>query len=193
MRLKAAVEGNLTEYLEKSYKNGAFAVTAGISQATDGLKSAMRGQVRSAGLSNRLANTWRGVVYPKGKKSISAAGVVYSNAQKIMEGFEYQTVIRGKSGFWLAIPTEAVPKRLMNKRVTPELYEWIKNVRLRFVYRSFGVSLLVHDYKKKTVIAFILVPQVKMPKLINFETEGKIWQDKLPSLILENWRDDEQA
>lgn len=193
MRIKAAIEGNLTEYLEKSYKDGAIAVTAGITLATDGLKSAMRGQVRSSGLSNRLANTWRGIVYPKGKKSISAAGVVYSNAQKIMEGLEYQTVIRGKSGFWLAIPTDAVPKRLMNKRITPALYERAKNVRLRFVYRSFGISLLVHEYEKKTVVAFILVPQVKMLKLINFETEGKIWQDKLPNLILNNWRDDEQA
>ena len=37
--------------------------------------------------------------------------------------------------------------------------------------------LLVHQMKKKTVIAFILVRQVKMPKLINFESEGKKWQN----------------
>lgn len=193
MRLRAAIEGNLMEYLENAYKAGAVAVTAGITQATDGLKSDMRGQVKAAGLSSRLANTWRGVVYPKGKKSISAAGEVYSNAQKIMQGFEYQTVIHGKNGFWLAIPTDAIPKRLMGKKTTPELYERAKNVKLRFVYRGRGASLLVHDYKKKTVVAFILVPQVKMPKLINFETQGQIWQDKLPGLILDNWRDDEQA
>ena len=45
--------------------------------------------------------------------------------------------------------------------------------------------------KKKTVIAFILVPQVKMPKLINFATESERWQEKVPSLILENWSEDE--
>ncbi|MFV0626606.1 MAG: DUF6441 family protein [Alphaproteobacteria bacterium] len=191
MQLKLAIEGKLSEFLDVSYKQGASAVTKGISSATDGLKSSMRTQVKSAGLSPRLANTWRGVIYPKSKKSISAAGVVYSNAQKIMEGFEYQTVIRGKSGFWLAIPTSTTPKRIRGKKMTPKLYEQAKNVKLRFVYRRGNVSLLVHEYKKKTVIAFLLVPQVKMPKLITFETEGKHWQDKLPNLILQNWRDDE--
>ncbi len=191
MRLKAAIDGNLTEFLEQSYKNGAVAVTTGIRTATDGLKNAMRSQVRSAGLSNRLANTWRGVTYPKGRSSISAAGVVYSNAEKIMQGFEYQTVIRGKNGFWLAIPTEAALKRIMGKKTTPELYERTRGIKLRFVYRPHGASLLVHEYKKKTLIAFLLVPQVKMPKLINFATEGKNWQAKLPTLILQNWKNDE--
>jgi hypothetical protein len=191
MRLKCAIQGKLSEFLEQSYKNGASAVTTGIRTATDGLKNAMRGQVRSAGLSGRLANTWRGVTYPKGKNSISAAGVVYSNAQKIMEGFEYQTVIRGRNGLWLAIPTEAVPKRMLGKKTTPELYERARGVRLRFVYRRNGVSLLVHEYRKKTLIAFILVPQVRMPKLVNFETESQRWQEKVPGLILQNWREDE--
>ena len=53
------------------------------------------------------------------------------------------------------------------------------------------VSLSVHTKKKKTVIAFILVPQVKMPKLINFESESERWQNKVPSLILQNWSEDE--
>ena len=101
MRLNAALQGSLSEYLQHEYQQGAEAVTIGIKTATDGLKNAMRSQVKSSGLSNRLANTWRGNVYPKGKKSISAAGVVYSNAPKIMAGFEYQTVIRGKK--WLLV------------------------------------------------------------------------------------------
>lgn len=190
MQLNLLIEGNLTEHLEKSYKDGANAVTTGISSATDGLKTSLRKQVKSAGLSSRLANTWRGVVYPKGRTSISAAGLVYSNAQKIMEGFEYQTVIRGKSGFWLAISTEATPKKALGKKITPALYERMKGVKLQLIYRSKACSLLVHSQKKKTIIAFFLVPQVKMPKLINFETESKRWQEMVPSLILQNWRDD---
>ena len=70
--------------MEDEFKNGAKAVTLGIKSATDGLKISMRNQVKSAGLSNRLANTWRADVYPKGKKSIFAAGLVYSKAPKIM-------------------------------------------------------------------------------------------------------------
>lgn len=106
-----------------------------------------------------------------------------------MVGFEYQTIIRGKNGFWLAIPTEAIPKRIRNKRMTPALYEQAKGVRLRFVYRQNGVSLLVHEQKRKTIIAFILVPQVKMPKLIDFATQSEQWQKLVPQLILESWRE----
>lgn len=191
MRLDIALQGKLSEYLENEYKKGAIAVTKGITHATDGLKNAMRSQVKSSSLSNRLANTWRGNVYPKGKKSISAAGVVYSKVPKIMVGFEYQTVIRGKDGFWLAIPTPAIPKKIGGKKTTPALYEKIKGIRLRYIYRPNQVSLLVHEQKRKTIIAFWLVPQVKMPKLIHFESEGEKWQKRLPTLILQNWRDDE--
>ena len=189
MRLKAAVEGSLVEYMEREYQNCARAVTKGVSLAANGLKIAMRTQVKSAGLGSRLANTWRGDIYPKAKNSISAAGVVYTKAQKIMEGFEYQTVVRGKDGLWLAIPTAAISKRIRNKRMTPALYERSKGVRLRFVYRKNGASLLVHEQKRKTIVAFVLVPQVRMPKLINFAAESAKWQAKLPSLILENWRE----
>ena len=72
--------------------------------------------------------------------------------------------------------------------MTPALYEKWKGVRLRFVYRANGVSLLVHEQKRKTIIAFILVPQVKMPKLINFAGESEKWQARVPTLILENWK-----
>lgn len=123
MRLKAAVEGSLSEYMEREYQNCARAVTKGVSLAANGLKTAMRTQVKSAGLGSKLANTWRGDVYPKAKNSVSAAGVVYTKAQKIMEGFEYQTVVRGKDGLWLAIPTAAISKRIRNKRMMPALYE----------------------------------------------------------------------
>ncbi len=191
MRLDVVLQGKLSEYLESEYKKGADAVTKGITNATDGLKNAMRLQVKSSGLSNRLANTWRGNVYPKGKKSIFAAGVVYSKAPKIMAGFEYQTVIHGKDGFWLAIPTPAIPKKIGGKKTIPALYEKIKGIRLRYVYRPNQASLLVHEQKRKTIIAFWLVPQVKMPKLIHFESEGEKWQRRLPTLILQNWRDDE--
>ena len=166
MRLNTALQGSLSEYLQHEYQQGAEAVTIGIKTATNGLKMSMRGQVRSAGLGSRLANTWRGDVYPQTKKSISAAGVVYTKAQKIMSGFEYQSTIRSSQGFWLAIPTPAVKKRISGKRITPALYERSKGIRLRFVYRSHGASLLVHEQKRKTIIAFWLVPQVKMPKLI---------------------------
>ena len=100
MQLKLALQGKLSDVMEKQYVECAKAVTLGITAATNGLKSSLREQVRSSGMSSRVANSWRGVVYPKGKTSISAAGLVYSNAEKIMLGFEYGSIIRGKNGLW---------------------------------------------------------------------------------------------
>lgn len=57
MRLNAALQGSLSEYLQHEYQQGAEAVTIGIKTATNGLKMSMRGQVRSAGLGSRL---WSG-------------------------------------------------------------------------------------------------------------------------------------
>ena len=191
MQLSAAISGRLEEILKKELKNAELAVTKGISSATGQFKEAMRKQVKSAKLGSRLAYTWRGDVYPKSKMSLNAAGMVYSKAEKIMQSFEYGLVIRGKDGFWLAIPTPAIPKKIGGKKTTPALYEKIKGIRLRYIYRPNQASLLVHEQKRKTIIAFWLVPQVKMPKLIHFESEGEKWQKRLPTLILQNWRDDE--
>lgn len=193
MRLESSLTGKLTEYLEKELKNAELAVTRGVSLATNQLKESMRTQVKSAGLGSRLAFTWRGDIYTKSKSSLNAAGHIYSKAEKIMQSFEFGLVIRGNDGFWLAIPTPAIPKKIRGRKITPELYERSKGIRLRFVYRPYGASLLVHKQKRKTIIAFWLVPQVKMPKLINFETESLKWQNKLPQLILMNWKDDEQT
>lgn len=67
MRLEMALQGKLGEYLEKEYLNCAHAVTTGVKIATNGLKNSLRNQVKSSGLSGRLANTWRGDVYPAAK------------------------------------------------------------------------------------------------------------------------------
>jgi len=187
MRMKAALEGNLEEYLDEELKKAEKAVTRGISNATTQLKETMRAQVKAAKLGSRLAFTWRGDIFPRSSSSLKTAGIVYTKAEKIMESFEYALVIRGQDGFWLAIPTPAIPKRIGNKKITPELYERRKGVRLRFVYRDNGSSLLVHEQKRKTIIAFWLVKQAKMPKLINFTSESEKIESILPSYILSNW------
>ena len=217
MRLKAAFEGNLKEYMKAEFATSERAVTLGVRETTDGLKMSMRRQVTSAGLGQRMANTWRGDNYPKGENSIRAAGVVYTKASRIMEGFEDAAVIRSKDGWWLAIPTPNAPKRgVGGKRINPSNFPEHTYGRLRFVYRSGKPSLLVVDnarasYNRKsgqlrgfrkasdravskgsgltTVVMFWLVPQVQLPRLITFNTEAKRWFDRLPQLILKNWPD----
>lgn len=70
MRLQAAIQGDLKALLKSELGAAERAVTAGVREATDGLKTELRGQITGAGLGSRLANTWRGEVYPKGQPSI---------------------------------------------------------------------------------------------------------------------------
>ena len=217
MRITAAIQGSLRDYMAAEVRAGEKAVTSGIKQATDGLKLAMRRQVTSAGLGQRLANTWRGKVYPQGQVSLKAAGLVYTNAPEIMTGLEVATTIRGKDGLWLAIPTPNAPKRgVGGKRITPTNFPEQSLGRLRFVYRRSGVSLLVVDnvrasFAKKTgalrgfkqvsdkqkasgrglstAVMFWLVPMVKTRKRIDLKREAEAWQNRLPSLIATNWKD----
>ena len=94
MRLEAALEGDLKRLLADELKAGEAAVKAGISEATDGLKLELRQQITGAGLSQRLANTWRGEVYPKCKNSLRAAGLVYSRAPDIVRAYANGAVMR---------------------------------------------------------------------------------------------------
>lgn len=210
MRIKSAFEGSLKKYMEAEYREAERAVTSGIRRATDGLKSSMRAQVTSSGMGRKMANTWRGEVYPKGQNSIRAAGLVYTRASEIMAGFDKGTVIKSKDGWWLAIPTPNAPKHgVGGKRITPSNFPEHRYGKLRFVYRKQGASLLVVDNVRptkrgigkagkralksgrglSTAVMFWLVPQVKMPKLINFEKEAAVWFNRLPGLILSEWRD----
>lgn len=194
MRIEASLKGDLKKYLEDEFKEAERAVTLGIKSATNGLKTSLRAQVTSAGMSRKMANTWRGNIYPKGQNSIVAAGLVYSRAPDIMQGFEKGTVIKSKNGFWLAIPTSKAPKRGTDgKRINPSNFPESRYGKLNFVYRSGSPSLLITKKEGKSrakpKVMFFLVPQVKMPKLINFEQEAKLWHSRLPDLILREWRD----
>lgn len=122
------------------------ATQSAVKKETASLKDALRGDVRSAGLGNRLANTWRSKAYPEGGKvSANAVGWVWSKAPDIIEAYDRGVTIKGKEGFWLAIPTKNVPKGRRGKRLTPDNWPNERLGRLRFVYRSASLCFLVVD------------------------------------------------
>ena len=59
MRFSVSTIGDLGKLMSDEIKAAEKAVTAGILQATEGLKTELRTQVTSAGLGPRLARTWR--------------------------------------------------------------------------------------------------------------------------------------
>lgn len=213
MRFSAAIEGDLKRFLADELKAGEEAVTAGIREATNGLKLDLRQQITGAGLGRRLANTWRSEVYPKGQKSIRAAGLVFSKAPNIVRAYAEGAVIRSRHGFFLAIPTQAAGRYGDGKKkMTPGLWERMHGARLKFVYRRSAPSLLVAENRRArtgkrggfakasatalrtgrglaSVPMFILVPQVTIKKRLDVEGAANKWLAGLPGLVVRNWQD----
>ena len=212
MRLEAALRGDLEQHMNDEVKAAGEATVAGVRRATDGLKREMRAQVTSAGLGRRLANSWRGRAFENLK--LDAAGRVWTNASVIMRAFDEGVTIKSRDGYWLAIPTQAAPRRgIGGKRISPSTFPEHRFGPLRFVYRGSGrPSLLVVDGLRArrgkrggfsrgskrarttgeglaTVVMFIMVPQVRLRKRLDFAAAGARWQQRLPQLIAEGWRD----
>lgn len=218
MRIEAAITGNLHKFMEQQKAAAEAAVTAGVAEVTERIKNDLRGQVTGAGLGNKLAKSWQAKLYPKGQKSISAAGWVFSKAPKLIRAFNEGALIKSKDGFFLAIPTEAAPKRgVGGKRITPSNFPEHSLGRLRFVYRPGKISLLVVDslrastgqssskrgggFRKAsesalksgrgltTVVMFLLVPQVKLKKRLDYQSVVNAREGQLPQTILKNWKE----
>lgn len=145
------VEGDLRKIMAAELADAETAVTRGVRAASEGLKGDLRQQVLGAGMSQRLANTWRSEVYPRATTSLRAAGLVFSRAPDIVDAFNRGVPIRSPRGFYLAIPTPAagrsgVAREGGRERLTPGGWERRTGLRLRFVFRpGKRVSFLVAD------------------------------------------------
>ena len=207
MKLRAEIVGNIAEQMREVERDGERASSRALGKAGAGLKEDWRGQITNSGLGMRLARTIRARTYPKGQNSLDAAAVVWSNAPDILRAFDRGALIRSRSGFWLAIPTEAAGKKgLGRERVTPEGWERRKGLKLRFVYRRAQPSLLVAEGRVsksgravrsrsktgrglQTVPIFILVPQVRLRKRLDLARDAERWARRLPGLIVSNWKE----
>ena len=210
LRLNAAIKGDLKKIMKNEIAAAEAAVTAGVREATNGIKLELRQQVTGAGLGNGIANAWRSNFYPSGK-SLGAAGFLYSKTPNVVFAFSYGVVIKSTKGAFLAIPTPAAPKRGTDgKRINPKNFPEGSIGKLRFIYRPGGVSLLVvDDLRSKggkrggfakasatslrtgrglaTAVMFLLVPQVSLKKRLNLEGVIEKWEGLVPEKVLANW------
>ncbi len=208
MHISAKVEGDFGKLVDNIGGHMQSAFRKGVKQTTDGLKTDLRKQVESAGLGKRLANTWRGNVYPqRGVRTFNPAGVVFSKAPVIVRTFDEGAVIRSKHGPFLAVPTENVQREhgRRGRKLNPASFAEA-GIRLRFIPPSGNrrVALLVADdfrINKKgrprygsatarrtgrglaTVVMFILIPQVRLRKRLDVARATGTWERKFPSLI----------
>ena len=204
MKLGIEISPDIVAVMAVEIKAGEKAVSAAMREAGSGLKNAWRGQIAQAGLGLRLANSIRSQTYPKSGQSLKAAALVWSKAPVIIGVHDTGPLIRSKDGFWLAIPTAAAGKGLKGRRITPGEWERLRGLRLRFVYRRRGPSLLVADGRlnsrglgvasgsktgrgKATVPIFLLVPQVKLAKRLDLARDAQRALDSVPRLIVASW------
>ena len=204
MKLKLNIDPDIAAIMADELAAGEKAVTAATREAGTSLKTAWRGQITGARLGTRLARTIRREQYPRGQPSLNAAALVWSKAPDIVSAHDTGPLIRSRNGFWLTIPTAAAGKSRRGGRITPVEWERRTGLRLRFVYRRSGPSLLVAEGRLNkggravasrsktgrgltTVPIFLLVPQVKLPKRLDLDRETARAHDALPGLIVANW------
>jgi Family of unknown function (DUF6441) len=214
VKLAASITRSIQADMQAELRDIERAVTSGTREAGRGLRSELRRQVASAGLGQRLANSWRDKHYPNQK--LDAASLVYTKAPQIIRAFDEGSVIRSKRGRFLAIPTENAPRKGTDgKRISPSTFPEHRFGPLRFVPRSSGPALLVVDHLRAsfsrktgdlrgfrgatdrarqsgqgltTVVMFLLVPQVKLPKRIDVARAAEHWSAQLPALIEQQLR-----
>ncbi len=204
MKLGVDIVGDIARIMEAETLAGEKAVTAAMREASTGLKTAWRAQITGAGLGARLARTIRSEQFPKGRASLNAAALVWSKAPVIVGAHDTGPLIRSKTGFWLAIPTPAAGKSTRGGRITPGEWERRTRLRLRFVYRRRGPSLLVAEGRLNTkgravasrsktgrglttVPVFLLVPQVRLKKRLDLARDAEQARDAVPGLIVASW------
>ncbi len=204
MKLGLEITSDLVAMMAAEINTGEKAVSAAMREAGTDLKSAWRGQIAQAGLGLRLGRTIRSETYPKGQPSLNAAALVWSNAPVIVGAHDSGLLIRSKNGFWLAIPTAAAGKSARGGRITPGEWERRRGLRLQFVYRRTGPSLLVAEGRlnsrglgvasraksgqgRATVPIFLLVRQVKLAKRLDLARDAERAQAAVSGLIVANW------
>ncbi len=206
-RIIATIVGDVAKYMRAEIKKIERAVPKAVKGATNGLKKELRKDVVRAGLGSKLSKSWRSKFYRN--NGSDAAGLVYSKADHIIAAHESGAVIRGRNAVWLAIPTDAAPKRGSNgKRISPT--NWPARLgKLRFIARSNRDAVLVADNLRAvggrragtfaraskraiakgltaSAVMFVLRRQVRLRRRLRSVKEvGGRWARRLPQMIAE--------
>jgi Family of unknown function (DUF6441) len=184
MKLAATIARSLQAEMQAELGDIERAVSGGTRDAGRGLKAELRRRVASAGLGQRLANSWRDRHFRN--QRLDAASLVYTKAPQIIRAFDDGVVVRSRRGRFLAIPTENAPRKgprvdglgASFSRKTGELRGFRRATDRA---RRSGQGLT-------TVVMFLLVPQVKLRKRLEVARAAEHWSAQLPALIEQQLR-----
>jgi hypothetical protein len=100
MKFVTTIARSLQADMQAELRDIERALASGTRDAGRILRTELRRQVTSAGLGQRLGNSWRDKHYPNQK--LDAASLVYTKAPQIIRAFEEGAMIRSKRGRFLA-------------------------------------------------------------------------------------------
>jgi hypothetical protein len=109
MKLAVTLARSLQADMQAELRDIERAVATGTRDPARRLKNALRRRVGSAGLGQRVANSWRDRHYPN--RNLDAATLVYTKAPQLVRAFNDGVMIRSTRGRFLAIPTESAPRK----------------------------------------------------------------------------------
>lgn len=199
---RLAIAGSLVKDIEGDIAAIERGRMAAMRLSTEGLKQRLRSQIVSAGLGQRLANSIRSTVYPQRGASANPAGSVFTRGSGHIVLGHHGTLIRpGPGKAYLAIPTENVPTRRRGgafggrgTKANPFEVETRFNQDLKFFRTRSGVVLAYIDAIRsknkrgwrsltrgrlrqgrqiERVIMFVLIPQVRLRKRLDFDAEHR--------------------
>ncbi len=206
MRIDVQIEGDLRPSMADEIRAGGLAALGAVTGVAAVIKDNWRGQIAQAGLGRRLGNTVRSAAYPK-QGSLNAAGLVWSNAKKIVGAFETGAEIRARNARFLAIPLPAAGASVRNGRISPGEWERRRGRRLHFVRRRKGGALLVDNgtvirgpsnfgrgsvargFKNRSVPIFVLVPRVRLRKRLGLMSAADRLARSMGARMVAGWRD----
>lgn len=202
MRLSTAIQGDLGQFLEGELTELAGQVRAAVNAAAEGLRDELRAQVRSASLGLGLEKAWRSETYPKGRRTLRPAGLVYSKSTVLHRAYiEGPTIVAGKRFLVIATPAAIrmgfgetnVARRgggipAGAKRKYSSLGAAMSRLgkdRLRLVPAKRGRFVVLYEPagRARPVVLFVLVRSVKVRRLLDFDGPAEKWLNELYSRL----------
>jgi len=202
-------ESEIGKFFDKELRQGKVATLAAMQWAAKETKDNWRAQIVGAGLGNRLSKTVRSDAYQNpAKPSPGAWALVWSKAPKLTAVHESGATIRSANGFWLAIPTKAAGRGTGSRKMTPPEWEKKNGRQLRFIFGKGVPSVLIDEgrkapgnvmvsrggklaaprTRKKPVVMFVLVAQVRLKKRLDLLIQAERVASGLPARIAALWK-----
>lgn len=191
----------------------ARATTGAIKEGGELVKAAWRDQVIRAGHGAKLANTIRSQTYPKAGVSVEAAALIWTKAADIIDAFSRgATIVTVNGGRFMALPTDAVPKRrggvamgprdvaarfgrplqfIPNPKEPGNGFYVMRGLRARGKsgrWRNPTARESERRAETSSVVMFVLTPRVKMPKTLDREDIARLAETRYPDLLTKHWR-----